>query len=672
MLARSKKHTKTKFNKPDKRRNKSAGQKKILRDQLASQWIYVILVLLGFVLYGNTIPNEYALDDQFVTNNNPLVSKGFAGIPDIFSSLYAKEKEANYGYRPIVQTTFAIENQFFGFNPHISHFINVLLYIFLCIMLFRMLKRLFPDVNIYAIFMIILLFIAHPVHTEVVASLKNRDEILAFLFGILCLWYFINYLDKGKFFAVPIALIFYFLAYLSKPSVVTFIFIIPLAIYFKQGFRLKSFLLVFTLLLIASVLAFYLPRTFLPNPERTKLFFENPLLVEENIFIRFSTGFYILLYYIKLLIFPHPLRYYYGYDMIPVVDWSNAWVIMSVIIYLALFFVALREIKKRSLLSFAILFSLLSIAVYSNFLTPVMGIVAERFMLIPSLGFVIIFVILIYKLFKTDICVPFIPHAVKYNLLLIISLITVAYSIKTITRNEAWENNMTLWEHDMKYLDNSAKANVLYAGGLIADAYHEIEKTGNINQQKSKIDLALKHFHKAVEIYPDYYVANNNIGSIYFSVFGEFEKSIPYFEKAIVSNPVYVDAYFNLAYSYEMIKNFEKAKENYYRAVNLKPRQIDSYERLNKLLIDENNKKEIIELNNKLAENRPDSDMPYVNLGNYYMSQGNIEEAIENFVIAVEKYPANYDLCMYLSEHFNERGETEKAQHYYVLAQQAK
>ena len=159
-----------------------AEQETELREK---KWRYVFLFFVAaFVLYWNTIPNKYSLDDNLVVYDHPLVGKGISSIPEIFTSHYRDIDKNVYGYRPIAMTTFAIENEFFGQNPHISHFVNIVLYALLLILLFFLLVRLFQNIPRKIIFFIMLLFAAHPLHTEVVASLKNREELLCFIFGI--------------------------------------------------------------------------------------------------------------------------------------------------------------------------------------------------------------------------------------------------------------------------------------------------------------------------------------------------------------------------------------------------------------------------------------------------------------------------------------------------------
>ena len=99
------------------------------------KWFYGLLVILSFVLYGNTLSNKYSLDDRIIVTENPYVPKGFAGIYDIFDNFYVQTKDLAFDRRPVAVSTFAIEYQFFGANPHISHLINILLYALLMVVI---------------------------------------------------------------------------------------------------------------------------------------------------------------------------------------------------------------------------------------------------------------------------------------------------------------------------------------------------------------------------------------------------------------------------------------------------------------------------------------------------------------------------------------------------------
>ncbi|MDR3351233.1 MAG: hypothetical protein LBN98_06320 [Prevotellaceae bacterium] len=48
------------------------------------RWVYAVIVAFCFVIYGNTLWNEFALDDTMVLTQNEFVKEGISGIPKIF------------------------------------------------------------------------------------------------------------------------------------------------------------------------------------------------------------------------------------------------------------------------------------------------------------------------------------------------------------------------------------------------------------------------------------------------------------------------------------------------------------------------------------------------------------------------------------------------------------
>jgi hypothetical protein len=124
--------------------------------------------------------NGYNMDDELVTINHRLTSQGISAIPEIFTSPYYQDNMGYaYEYRPMALASFAIEHQFFGESPFMSHVISLLLYIGLCLLLYKFLLQLGGVVTPPLALFITLLFSAFTAHTEVVCSIKNRDELLA-------------------------------------------------------------------------------------------------------------------------------------------------------------------------------------------------------------------------------------------------------------------------------------------------------------------------------------------------------------------------------------------------------------------------------------------------------------------------------------------------------------
>ncbi len=547
-------------------------------------WFIGIIVFYVFVLYGNTISNDYSFDDVYVTNNRE-VKQGISIIPKLFISLYANMyedgKPLTFGYRPVVKTTFVLEYAAFGSNPHVSHFINILLYAITCLLLFLTLRKLFKGYHQLFALVVTLLFIAHPSHTEVVSSLKNRDELLSFLGAIATLYLFLIYFQKEKIIYGIAGLAVFLLAYLSKPTVTVFLPIYPVVLYFftkpKTGQVVFFLLGVFVVIYIAN----FIPRMYLPRPDRPVQFIENPLYYEESFWIKASTGLSILFFYLKMLIFPHPLRFYYGFNTIPVVDWSNIWVIVSLIIHVGLLALAIWKLKDKHILSFGIIAYLIAIATFSNVFKQAMGIVGDRFMYFPSLGFSVVIAYLVYKIFKQEPSSEFLKPAGINKIIVLVIAILIPYSAKTITRNKDWKDQPTLLKNDIKYLENSAKANFIYAGTMKGELMKAIRKSGKKDpRHKEAVDDIIHHLNLAISTYPDYYQAYDMRGSIYITFFNEYDKAVKDFNKSLELKDDYIPAFFGLGYCYQKKREYDKAIYNFEKTIEYDPEHLQAFKAL--------------------------------------------------------------------------------------------
>lgn len=206
------------------------------------KYVY-FLGFLVFILFANTIGNGYNMDDELVTMNHKLTSRGLEAIADIFTSpYYSDEMGYAYGYRPMVHLSFAIEHQLFGEKAGISHLINVLLFTFSVILFFKLVRNWVGEKNTWMALVIAVLFAVHPVHTEAVASLKNRDEILAFLFVILAGRSLGKYVETQHWKSLIFVSLYFLMAMLSKKSVYPMVLVLPLVYVLLQDLSWKHLL----------------------------------------------------------------------------------------------------------------------------------------------------------------------------------------------------------------------------------------------------------------------------------------------------------------------------------------------------------------------------------------------------------------------------------------------
>jgi len=521
---------------------KKEKKPEIIIDRSKNRMIFGIIILITFILYGNTLTHDYALDDAIAITQNDFTKAGIKGIGDIFSydtfmGFFGKEKYLVSGgrYRPLSLVTFALEIELFGQSPGVSHFINILLYALTGILIFIILSRLLhkfkPDKWYLSIpFITTILYIAHPLHTEAIANIKGRDEIMTFLGSLLALHYTIRYLDTNKKKFLLLSSAVFFLGLLSKENAITFIAVIPLTVFFFTDHSLKRNITSLSPLILAAIIFLVIRQKVIgdhPNTIPSEIM-NNPFL-NTTFGEKYATIFFTLIIYVKLLFFPHPLTYdYYPYH-IEITNWGDIWVILSFLIYLAMGIYALVLFKKKSIISYGILFYLITFSIVSNIIFPIGAFMNERFMYISSLGFCLIIsyllVVKLPRIIKND-------STYKTVLTGILGLFLILYSTKSITRNFAWKNDFVLFTTDVKTSTGSAKSNCSAGGKLI----EESDKLEDEKKKMEYLEQALQYLERSVNIHPTYIDAWILKGNCHFKLNRDYNNAIACYKKVLAKN----------------------------------------------------------------------------------------------------------------------------------------
>lgn len=544
--------------------SKKNQERKIVKQakSISIRTFAIFSFLIAFLFYGNSISNGFSLDDELVTTTDRKqhlnVEKGIGGVKDIFTSNYAIDGKQNYEYRPIVTLSYAIEWSLFSDHPErasISHFINILIYAICGILLFQLLNALFQGKASYFSAIVVCLFMIHPIHSEVVNNLKNRDEMLSLIFALLAAIQAFKYVDKGKLYSIFLGLGFITLSVLSKKSNLPFVVIVPMMIYFFREVSWKKIGTVFGILILTQVIFKLIKVSFLKE-ENVRLFnyVENPLF-EMGFLERIPVYVYTNYLYIQKLIVPYPLGYYYGFNMIPIVNFGDWRFYLSLFFVLALIGFAIYGFLKKSYFSFAIFFFFIAIGGMANLLTPMVGIFAERFTFTASIAFCFVVVLLLYKLFKLDIFDD--RHAIKiYASIAVIALPSLIF---TLNRNRDWKSKKSLYVADSNYLKNAAKSNSLLGSEMQMEAYAlKKEGTYRFAEMMEKVDSAILFYNRSLELYSTYESNLNNRGALYYEFYFDYLASIRSFEVSTDYNETYYEGMLNIGNAYcKMAEGYE-------------------------------------------------------------------------------------------------------------------
>ncbi len=563
---------------------------------------YLLIFIFTFVLYGNTLFNGYSLDDEFVIKDNIKVHQGISGIKEIFTTHYStgnSQLHVKFEYRPLVLLTFAIEYSFWGENPMLSHLVNILLYSLMLIILFKVLKRIFQNIQLIIPFIIVILYAAFPSHNEVVASLKNRDEILSSLFGFLFILFSINYIDKKKIFYLFFAALFLGTGLLSKKSIVIFPFLLILIFYFFRTISKKEFLFILLFSLLGVLFFYFLPKKILLT-ESTKIFtlyYENPLFGKQSLLLRLYLVLNTLFFYFKLSIFPHPLLFYYGYNMIPFK--LNYQAIIAGLVLITIMFYTVKDIqkKKKSPVIFGLWFYLLGISIFTNLYKPILGIVGVRFLHVAILGLIISIIFGLKGILKLNFRDRVNLRTKKYLVFFSITgVILLLYSFKTIDKNFAWKSKLILVEHDMPYLRNSVKANQL-AGNMYLVEAKKCILAGKQERAKEYTQRAKKYFKRTIELYPEENISKYNLGYIYFNIDHDIDSAYYYLNQVYLEKKKEILPVFTQAKKMLSKRDTLTALKLFEEVIHRDSSYIDAYTPLSKIYFKQGNLKKAIDLN---------------------------------------------------------------------------
>jgi hypothetical protein len=567
---------------------------------------YIILGLIGFIFYINTIKNEFALDDGIVIHKNEYVMEGIGGIDsimkrDAYHSFYkqmnAKAQLAGGRYRPLSIVSFAIEQEFIGKYPDghlppancwdenlngkpdadedinkdglyndndcltkgcmLRHFNNVLFYVLCVLLIYAMFKNhlfsKYPDMA----FVAALLFCIHPIHTEVVANMKSRDEIFSMIFICLTFINIFKYAETRQNKYMIWSAVNYFLALLSKEYAVTLVLVIPATLYLlTDNFTFSKFFKLFAALGAALVIYFMIrfsivvAKTGIPDTE----LLNNPYLLARGDQMK-ATKVFVWLKYFILLFFPYVLSSDYSYNSIPYRHFSNPEVWLSLAIYISLAVLTYKLYRKKHPVAWGLVFFFANFLMICNLLIDIGATMGERLIFHSSLGWAVCVAWVFTEEGRKKITSEKIHKAVLWSVLIIL---TVLCGIRTITRNEVWKNDITLFTHDVDVMPNS----VLCLGNAGARWIDLSERPENKKHEIEYLNKAKGYLNHALELHPKYVNGYLNLGLAYFKLrdYNKAEEIWGTAYRLYPSNP-YLVSYYRVLSNVYIQQAFQDAKD---------------------------------------------------------------------------------------------------------------
>ena len=589
-------------------------------DKWKSYGALAVIVLISVIAYLPVLHNSLlAWDDDVYIKNNPLIYS--IDLKAIFSN------NVMGNWHPLTILTLAVEHHLFGLNATGYHSVNLFLHLLNVILVFYTVFLLSDKVVVGLV--AALLFGIHPLHVESVAWAAELKDLLYTLFFLASYIFYLKYLKERKKEAGAVAVAaaatatatktnrqykFYYLALilftfslLSKAMAASLPLVLILTDYFKGRKINKKTLLekapFFLLAIVFGVVAFLAQKS--SGATQLMTIFTIP---QRLVFA--SYGF--MTYLFKLL-FPLNLSAFYPYPLnndIPVQYYAYVFLFLGLAGYLFYW----HRFSKKIL--FGVGFFVLTIFLVLQLLPVGKTIMADRYSYIPSIG--------IFYLAGEGIVLLW-SKKLKLMAIVLLSVFTVFFSVRTYARCGVWKNDRSLWN------------DVIGQDKTIEDAYYN---RGLVFMEEKNNDEAIKDFNKAIELKPDFANPYNNLGIVLTNA-KRNEEAVKNFNKAIELKPDFSDAYNNRGFIFMNGKRNNEAINDFNNAIKLNPGNAEAYFNRGTLFIIEKRNDAAINDFNKAIELKPGYAEAYNSRGSFFVNVKRNEEAVQDFNKAIELKPDN-------------------------------
>jgi tetratricopeptide (TPR) repeat protein len=460
-----------------------------------------------------------------------------------------------------------------------------------------------------------LLFIAHPIQTQSVTYIVQRMASMAGMFYLLAMLLYIKgRLSKGTprlLYWVGMVLSYVFGLFTKENVAILPFFVALYELYFFQNLDLspkgkKIFThLVGAVLLIGVLMFIFWGKRYFD------VIIEGYKIRDFTLTERLLTQFRVVLYYVTLLLYPHPSRFNLDYDF-PIsrgiLDPPTTF--LAILIIAGLIGYSIWIAKKRPFLSFCILWYFGNLVIESSIFPLEM--VFEHRLYLPAIGPLILFVILVVggweKIKGTERRRQETESSLRRDLPLwiVFLLISFLFCLGSYQRNTIWKDEITLWEDCVKKSPNKPRV-------------------------------------------------HNNLG-FYLVKDKIFEKGVEELNIALKLDPKHINARFNLGLTYGEMKLFDKAIVHLKEYLRLAPEDPEGYNEIGLISLQMNKMDEAVLFFKKGLEIKPNIAKLHANLGNAYLQGGMLDEAIFEYRKAMH-YDLNLtSLHIKLAEAYEKKG----------------
>jgi tetratricopeptide (TPR) repeat protein len=618
---------------------------------------FALLTIAALAAYHNTFSVPFLFDDRVSITENPTIRHWWP-LWDVLSPPAA----AGVGGRPLINLTYAINYELGGLNASGYHALNLAVHLLAGLTLLGLVRRTllrpalrerFGDAALPLALAIAVLWTVHPLQTESVTYITQRVESLMGLFYLLTLYAFVRSVDSGvprRWQALSVSACL--LGALSKEFIVT----APvMVLIYDRTFAAGSFYeawrrrrgyyasLAGTWLLLAWLLT---------DVTKRGVGFGLTMTPWEYAMTSCRTVFQ----YLRLAIWPHPLVFDYGIEVVrkaaDIVPYAVGLVLLLVGTTIAL--------RRWPACGFLGAWFFVVLAPSTSVIPVVTQPVAEHRMYLALAPVLTALVLGCYVWLR------------RWTAVVVLALV-VAFSALTVQRNHDYRSELSIWTNTVAKcpLNPRARYNLalevakiparlpeaitLYEQALSLEpdftaAHYNL--ANQLRKMPGRASDAITHYEQALRLKPDYAEAHNNLALELAKLPGRAPEAIAHYEQALRLKPDLPEIHYNLALELAQLPGrAPEAIAHYKQALRLKPDLPEVHYNLALALAGLPGRlPEAIAHYEQALRLKPDYIEAHYNLAAAYFHSGRLEDAINQLETTLQLNPSFGEARSYLEK----------------------
>ncbi len=610
--------------------------------------IVLCAVFIILVVFGGLLTAPFLWDDEgFIVANN------FVG--NIKNVVYLFDKNyftifGEWSYRPVVTLSHMLGVMFFSKNPVNHRLMSLFFHCLNIYLVYRIINRnLSPDKRKYIVFLVPILFGLFPLHTEPLAVVSYRADILMTFFLLIALQ---RHLAGSRRYFITMGMLI--LSLFAKETALIFLPVVMVLDYIRQVKRESGLWNKYIAIVLVYALYIYVRFFLMNNPANTDNYFVSDvqMLLRPFITVFAGLGSILIPFWVKL-------------------DYNAYEVLVPVVLFGVVFFIFMLPFYKKivadKILRTTSFLTILSLATVMNFY-PLENIFASRYLYLPSIGlalFLVRFIIIVFQKNRTRIII-------LLGLVLFMSCSALAIQGHFLTR-------------------------IAFAEKMVSDSTNNFKGynyLGTIKHEDGDIGLAKSYYQQALLINPYYYESCYNLASVFLSENNLSEaitlcnrlmslnvgrsdgyrlmgnimlrqggdgKAMSFYRKALKINKYDLESRNNIGTIYESENRLDKAAQQYMMVLKIDPKFDLAWSNLGNIGIKREDYPSAEECYLKALSIVSDNDKTWYNLGNAYFRQKKLMKAERAYKQSLILNPLSSGTLYNLSVLYASRGDREKA-----------